>query len=73
MDSLIRENSNLKRGSKAQEVITKADKDKLKKLTVENSNLKAQVERTKTELEEARTRSYGSGEVVRNIIKEKIL
>lgn len=70
---MIRENSDLKRGSKAQEVITKADKEKLEKLTVENADVKAQVERTKTtetKLEKAKTWSSGSGGTVRNLIKE---
>lgn len=70
LNGMTRENDELRLGSKAQEVITRADIEKLKKLTVENSNLKAHVERTETELQEARTRSLGSGEAVRNLIKE---
>lgn len=37
---------------------------------MENADLKAQVRRTETELEEAKTWSSGSGETVRNLIKK---
>lgn len=40
VDSLITENSHLKRGSKAQDVITRADKEQLSDLTRENNELR---------------------------------
>lgn len=70
LSDLTRKNNELRQGFEAQEVITRADKEKLKKLTVENSSLKVHVERTETELQEARTRGPGSGEEARNLIKE---
>lgn len=70
LSDLTRKNNELRQGFEAQEVITRADKERLKKQTVENSSLKVHVERTETELQEARTRGTGSGEDARNLIKE---